>query len=283
MGAIRNKDPITGYFNRILNIDHKVLVSHKHAIQLVKIPKNASSFFRYTFQINHPLAVDFNASREPAHVLNERIRNKNIPIKKKTPVRKPGYMTCVVLRDPFSRMVSAFLDRIVKKIGTGARDEPSQRLYYDVSKSTGKAVTSRNITFNDFLTYAVSCRDYQRDKHYRTQISFFRNYSVDLFSTTDDLMGLLSLMQKRGMTIPEQSPTPWMNTRYAPRGNPEFPAADHVTASQLKSRSAFPRPRAFYTEQTIQMLLSEYSSDIDLYCRVRKIHKDSLIRAYIDD
>lgn len=282
MGAIRNKNPITGYSNRLFGIDYNVLVSHRHGIQLAKVPKNASSFFRHLFLINHPSAVEFNASKEPAHVFNERIRNKNIPVKKKRPVRNAEYMTCVVLRDPLSRMVSAYLDRIVKKIGTGARDEPRQRFYYDVSKSAGKEVTSRNITFNNFLTYAVSCPDYRRDKHYRTQISFFRHYSVDLFSTTEELSGLFSLMERRGMKIPEQSLSHPKKTRYERRGSPEYPATGHLTASQLKSRSGFPSPRTFYSEQTVQMLLSEYTADIDLYCRVREIPVDTLVRTYID-
>lgn len=282
MNAIRKKDPISGYINKIFNIDQNVLVSEEHAIQLVKIPKNASSFFRALFLINHSLARDFNAQRETPKAFEERTRAKNIPVKKKTPATGPTYVTCVVLRDPFSRMVSAFLDRVVKKVGTGARDEPGRRFYADVGRSAGRRVTPRNITFNDFLTYAVSCRDYQREKHYRTQASFFQDYRVDLFSTVQDLRPLFSLMQRRGMTIPEQSLSGSKKTRYARRGGRACQPAYHAMASQLKAQPAFPPPQAFYCEQTVHMLLSGYCSDIDLYCRVREIHRASLIGAYID-
>lgn len=281
MAAIRNKGPINGYTNQMFGIDRNVLVSHEHAIQVAKIPKNASSFLRYLFLINHPAAAEYNANRETADAFHKRIRNKNIPTKKQAPVRKSGYMTCVVLRDPFSRMVSTYLDRVVNKIGTGARDEPKQRFYDGVSNSVGKVVTAQNITFHDFLTYALACPDYRRDKHYRTQVSFFRNYRVDLFSTTDDLTDLFYLMRKRSMTIPEQSHSHSKTTRYMPRDCAGFSEAGHLTAPQLKSRSAFPSPRAFYTERTVRMILSEYSSDIDNYCDVRNKHRDTLIQKYL--
>lgn len=142
------------------------LVSEMHSLIYVPIPKNANSYLKATFLVNHPDAKDFNPKQETALAYLRRKPEKSIIGKSRRMLFDEKYKKIVVWRNPAKRLVSCFLDKFVKNTA----DMPAvQHFCDDASKVLGRSISPCSITFSDFIRYIDSIPDWRRNPHYRSQ------------------------------------------------------------------------------------------------------------------
>lgn len=90
---------------------------------------------------------------------------------------------CIVLRNPLSRAVSAYLDKIIKEdLEIYAREACEAIFHYcGFSDEDMRCLIKRGKrpTFEQFIEYLVRTPDYELDSHWRSQCSFFTFMKYD--------------------------------------------------------------------------------------------------------
>jgi len=164
--------------------------------------------------------------------------------------------TFVVLRDPFRRLASCYLDKFVGQTNTSWH-------YYDCIK---RKIEPQMLTFKQFVT---SIPEVLRENiHWRPQIDFlvYEQYD-DWFCVEDFAMAAETLSCRIGLTVVDTRPLLKHGTeshRRARRGklNPESPAHEHA---RLRRAGSVANVEDLYDEDLIAIVGRAYAEDIALY------------------
>ncbi len=254
-------------------------VSHEHRLLFLRIPKNASTYMRALFAANHPLGQGFDAAAETPREYRLRT-GQCIPATKRTIHRCRHYKTFVVVRDPMARIVSGFLDRVVKKSVGDKPDAPQPRFYRAVSRFHGRKIDRNTITFQQFLDYVLAKPDKRRNKHYRSQSHFLGRHSFDFYGRVDDMHDTLAFVRDQGMSTEDFRVKSSKRTRYAaPRAHViDRPA--RATAHELNRYDHFPAIADFFEGASLERFIEAYHADIALYARACGIGTRRVIERY---
>lgn len=275
-----NKNVLSGSINWALRADVSYWVSHEHQLMLLKIPKNASSYFRTLFLANSSVAPDYNPARETPREYKQRT-GRNVLSKKRRIAGYASYTKVAALRDPIARMVSCYLDRIVKRTANRHPIRLGHNFYAEVSRRTGKAVDEQSLTFEDYLDYVLACPDYRRDAHTRSQQSFIGRKSFDYYGTVDNMSDLLTVFRQKGMKTHGLSSLKPKQTQYGRPGQHPIEQPSQAPVQLLNHYSRFPAAADFFNERLLHRFIAKYEKDLALYCRVRGIHADDVIAEYV--
>lgn len=120
-------------------------VSHANRYVYVRVPKAANSTVSKTLAwLSYPDRRNVISEDEEGHAAKRLF--SRYPWHWRTPEALGDYFTFVFVRDPFSRVLSAYLDKIAK---------PGDRLAYRfVAKALGKPLT--DVSFADFVAFLES-------------------------------------------------------------------------------------------------------------------------------
>lgn len=254
-------------------------VSHEHRLLFLRIPKNASTYMRALFAANHPLGEEFDACTETPREYRLRT-GRDIPVTKRTIHGCRHYKTFVVVRDPRARIVSGFLDRVVKKSVGDKPDAPHPRFYRAVSRFHGRKIDRHTITFQHFLDYVLAKPDKRRDKHYRSQSHFLGRHSFDFYGRVDDMHDTLAFMRDQGMSTEDFRVKSSKKTPYAAPGAHVVDHPARATASELNRYDRFPAIADFFDGSSLERFIGAYHADIDLYARACGIGTRRVIERY---
>lgn len=271
---------VKGMCQSLLGTDQRFWISHRHRLIFLSIPKNANSFLRGLFVSNHEAATSFDPARESVLTYHRRAGTRGIALRNRGYLAHPEYTSFVALRDPMARLVSAFLDKFVKKIVRGDADRPSARFYRQAARCCRQAVDADTVTFRHFLAHAVATPDGRRNKHCRSQAHFVRDHGFDVFGDIADMDHILLFFARCGLDVSAAEQRWHKRTSYRARRAPWPTHPADMTPHQLARFPSFPAPADFFDAELMALLQRGYQVDIDLYCRVTGQHRNTLCNRY---
>jgi hypothetical protein len=165
--------------------------------------------------------------------------------------------TFVVLRCPFTRLVSAYLDKIVER-------RPQAWKYLELSSGR---VAIEQLTFREFCQGMRQPRVLNGDGHWRPQVQFLVYASYDDYFAVERFGEAVATLRERiGLDVIDAR----AHTRHGIDGYQlkEMPgAADALPLDLLDSKRAgiVPRYRSFYDDETKGIVEKVYAQDLALY------------------
>lgn len=223
------------------------------------IPKNACSTMRFT------VAVD-NGFLRPTDSI-QWIHGNNGAFITTQPDIVTADFTFTILRCPFDRLASAYLDKIVGM----------HRDAWDFREEGHASGSAMDASFTDFVRTITSAKAKRQNIHWRPQSEFLlyadydRYYSfADIPAMASDLKSALDLdiYDARPMTGHGRNTLIKLSGDYA-----DMPALD---IALLKRDGQCPTTQSLYTDETIRLVSKCYKDDIKLY-RKRTGHPCTII------
>lgn len=217
-------------------------------IRYTYIPKNGCSSFKLTLG----RAEGWLAPGDDPHSISIRHRLEGKVLTRNAKIR------FVVLRDPLSRLASAFLDRFSKE-----QDEATSRLVAQGLLRPGERLA--DVTFERFAGFISRQRHEEMDPHWRRQADFVRGeytHYVD-FGT---LGRGLELLREHGLEIHQHRPH--ATSAYRPYGGPasELPAGELLRLRAEEGR--VPTTDELASEDVRELARMLYEADYSLIDRV---------------
>jgi hypothetical protein len=237
------------------NDRHKFAASHALNIYASEaiysfIPKNACSTMRLSLAIANGCIADLSRI-EWIHENNDTFRARLADLAR-------ARYTFVILRDPFARLASCFLDKIV------AQKRPAQRL----RELIGPELNLDAITFAGFVK-CLGCPDVlAANIHWRPQSDFLVYDRYDDYFAVENFVAVAPVILNRaGIQVVDARPL----TAHGLDRHRLLPSdSDHSTTSvadiaQLKQGGECPHPRSLYTPSLTETVARLFADDLQLY------------------
>jgi hypothetical protein len=178
------------------------------------------------------------------------------------------------------RMVSAYIDKFVRKLARNEADMAGPGFYREVGRTLGRPVTPASLTFEDFVEFSLALPDRRTNQHYRTQSAFLDGREFDFYGDVADLAGTLDFLEAHGMNTDIGGVKSPKRTHYADT-TPEVSAA-RMTPVELNALPSYPAAAAFFDAQLLERFLEKYEADVALYARTRGLDRAALLAPYRD-
>ena len=211
------------------------------------IPKNACSTLRYSLALA-------NGAIEDESQFNWIHHNNNTFCASLGELARAKY-TFVVVRDPFLRLASCFLDKIVDQTPVAA----------SLNRLMGYGAPSHDVTFRAFV---AGLKGYLRgDEHWRPQVDFlvYKTYD-DVFRLEDFSAAVRVLKAKIGFEVRDARALTRHGTDQFAQVDEEcvadVPAFDLLAA---KRQGRVPRLQDFYDRALIAQVAALYAADLEFY------------------
>ena len=162
-------------------------------------------------------------------------------------LRSSEYFKFVFVRNPWSRLVSGFLSKFVKKLWPPG---------VEIINASG--ISADSIRFRDFVTFLQSKKTSDFNPHWRPQADFLADTSFDFIGKFENFQEDFSLIARR-LSLNPRLPHSGNRTQYTV-GNTECVA--DVSAGMLKHLPAFPPYQFFYTPDLVEIVGSIYREDV---------------------
>jgi hypothetical protein len=190
------------------------------------------------------------------------------------PLRDRRIFKFAFVRNPWSRLVSSYLNRIVdkgveyrnvmKRLSRGPWFRLDKRMRYYARKwACGVGwPESAEITFREFVVRELCAMPaMDMDPHWRPQYSFLGSHEPDFIGRFERLAEDLAALCDRLGAAPD---LPALNrSRYAARHDGGCFA--DCTQAELRAMKAMPGYRQFYTPELVDMVAKVYAKDIERF------------------
>ena len=207
------------------------------------IPKNACSTLRYSIAIANGFLsdisdIDWIHQNNPTFISTQR------------EVSLASY-TFVVLRCPYTRVASSFLNRIV--------DE--EYIFYDDAAMTNRA----SINFHDFLSIIKSQHRSEMDQHWRNQSDFLHYERYDEYFSLESFSEAIDSLGTRGFTVHDTRTTLKHDLTNIERVDGDFSKTKQKELQKMKEKSYLPSYKSMFGDVEIELANDIYNDDINLY------------------
>jgi len=241
----------------------------------VSIPKNACTLLKSLYLLNGPHRMAYLSSRKTVHKFCNTIRPTLPDADSKT---NGDHFRFVVLRDPLRRLLSAYLDKFVRK-----RANPDPYDWLQVLRTIRDAQTVlglrydpvRSITFEEFVRHVAAAVDVRCDMHWMPQIHMVGNDLgiYDHVGTVERLEDTLDMLSSRfgystAESLARTMPSPH-NTRYSETAALNAPYGA-LPAELEEFTNGFPLSELFYTPELRQLVEQRYQADVALHAAALK-------------
>jgi tetratricopeptide (TPR) repeat protein len=241
-------------------------------VQYVAIPKNACTLLKATFIMNSDFRDSYLASGQSIHEFYAACVQK-IP-RDAAIARNPARI--VVLRDPFNRILSAYLNKFVRP----AMFDPGMAAIVSRTVKHAQRIANvdpdpdRSITFAEFVGYLTVVPDIECDVHWLPQhricganMSIYTH--VGRFERLDATLDYLATQHN---IIPETSIDAHIrhSETHITRYDPACPLSAPWKALPADLRdysTGYPPAEAFYTDELREAVLRRYAIDAALHAR----------------
>jgi len=224
-----------------LSMDHLLLIYSLDAVYSF-IPKNACTSFRFSIAVSNGFLKDIS----DLHWIHEN-NDAFHPSKKETAIAK---YTFVVLRCPFTRIVSSFFDQVVFN------------KYFDFTDTSGNKL---NLSFNDFLQIVKSQNRFDRDVHWRNQTDFLHYEKYDDYFCLEELSQAINKLSDKGFKFIDTRNEMKHSLSEFKKVDGCFSNTNEIEIKKMKQSGKIPSYKSMFDEGTISLVKEIYSDDINLY------------------
>ncbi|PAV26084.1 hypothetical protein CF392_07585 [Tamilnaduibacter salinus] len=236
------------------------VVNHRQRLIYFPIPKSACTTFTTFLAITDPDVLGFNSQTEGIHTF--RNRTKSIRLNNFRLLLSDEYHRFTVIRRPYERLLSAYLDKIVKP-----------------KRSRAVMVTEKDDpSFQDLVYWIYTVPDHRIEEHFRPQTTFIRHVPFDHIGLFDDLESTFRWLEQRTSINPEQllenrihSPK---RTKYG-ESQPVKTPPYAMKASELASLASFPASEQFFADHLASLVNRRFEQDLKLYNVVKEASQAS--------
>jgi len=215
------------------------------------IPKNACSSLRFSIA----LANGFLKSEDDIRWIHKN-NQAFVPSKRELALAK---FTFVILRCPFTRVASSFLNKIVdEKLNF---NDPEGRLL--------------KVNFNEFLKIIKSQKRSERDEHWRNQSDFLHYDDYDKFYCVEKFDDAIVSLNKRGLKVVDTRNLLNHDLSKFRRFDGDFTNTKQDEIKTMKENGQVPSYKSLFSQAEIALVKDIYSDDIELYSR--KFGDDNLL------
>lgn len=225
------------------------LVHYASGAVFTFIPKNACTSLRVSLALANGVIAD------PAEWAW--VHQNNPTFAATLPELVCATKTAVVLRCPFSRLASTFLDKIVSR----------EREFGILQRASRDAINPDTLTFREFVDWIGRPGILRADIHWRPQADFLVFQRYDAVFAMADLAGFAAWFEAAtGQAFIDARPL----SGHATSGHASRGATCHADTPLLdllveKSKGYLPRPADLYDEALIAQIRHIYANDLDLH------------------
>jgi hypothetical protein len=205
------------------------------------IPKNACSSLRYSIAIANGFLGDISD-------INWIHDNNKTFMSTQREVSRASY-TFVVLRCPYTRVASCFLDKIVDG-EPKFNDEMGNRL---------------NLSFRDFLTAIKYQHRSERDEHWRNQSDFLHYERYDEYFSLESFSEAINSLGTRGFTVHDTRAALKHDLSNMKRVDGDFSKTKQEELQKMKEEGYLPSYKSMFGDVEIELANDIYNDDINLY------------------
>lgn len=260
-------------FTRIRAIRMKLIVCKNYKFAYCPIPKNACTTLKYWVMLLQETPPD-----DPQKVHIDGIVPQIEFEQSNTYSEYGGYVTFAIIRDPYERLISAFLDKFVKKRNENVEQWKNGywgHIAYDINV-TGE------VCFLDFIKYVEpdSGKLWKDDQHWGSQYTRCKNFKFDIYLEFERLQqGINKIAQVCNI------PTMYRELPSLNRGlgkslsNPHhYDMLYDVPISKLAQCEYLPK-QAFYASELVELVKIKYARDYHLHsqCINAQFYRRSLL------
>ena len=223
--------------------------SSKHALSIYPvdavytfIPKNACSSLRYSIAVANGFLEDI-SEVEWIHSNNKTF----ISTQREIALAK---FTFVVLRCPFTRAASCFLDMFVDRRGLKANDSKGNRL---------------SINFHEFLLIIKSQIRVDRNIHWRNQSDFLHYQKYDEYFSLESFSKVIDILDDHEFKVYDTRAALKHDLSNLKRVNGDFSKTKEVDLKKMKNEGIVPSYKSMFGREEIELIKDIFSDDINLY------------------
>lgn len=240
-----------------VNPQHQLAVRHAMLLFRSKtiysfIPKNACSTLRLT------LAIENGFIQKPSDF--NWIHQNNDAFGADLPALATAPYTFVVLRCPFARIASAFLDKIV------GHTVEAWQMYEAIKRS--REISS--FTFDFFVRQLAAPAIRNSNIHWRPQVDFLLYHEYDDYFCLEQFeVAVQTLHQKIGVTVVDarQLSSHGLDRYETIDDGSSFTHASALEIMNLKAAGKCPSLISLYSPELVAIVRNCYQQDFDLYLR----------------
>lgn len=178
-----------------------------------------------------------------------------------------SYFRFVILRDPLTRITSAYLEKfVVNPLPVGKNGEAPGTIgsaidwvYRNRDEQTDY---ERSITFEEFINYVVNNNDLQLDVHFKSQDAYLKQQSFDFLGALEKPDKIIELLEPRFNQKISLEDTNSLDRRkpfWRRRGQ------GRLLPAQLRAQRKLPHDGELLSKTIVMQLKERYLKDFELW------------------
>jgi len=234
-----------------VNENELYIFSLEHALSIYPldivctfIPKNACSTLRYSIAIANGFLNDISDI--------DWIHQNNYTFTSTQREVSLANYTFVVLRCPYTRVASSFLNMIV--------DE--EFIFYNDAAMTNRL---NPINFHDFLSIIKSQHRSERNQHWRNQSDFLHYERYDEYFSLESFSESINSLGARGFTVHDTRAALKHDLSNMKRIDGDFSKTKQGALQKMKKEGYLPSYKSMFGDAEIELANDIYNDDINLY------------------
>ena len=205
------------------------------------IPKNACSTLRFSIAIANGFIRDISDIQW--------IHNNNGTFRSTQREASLASYTFVVLRCPYARIASCFLDKIVDEI-IFFNDEMGNKV---------------NLNFHEFLLQIKSQQRNEREQHWRNQSDFLHYEKYDEYFSLELFSEAVASLEAHGLKVHDTRESIKHSLSSLKTVDGDFSKVKAVEVKKMKEEGFAPNYKSMFSTAEIELVNDIYKDDINLY------------------
>lgn len=175
----------------------------------------------------------------------------------------PDYFKFAIVRNPWDRLTSAYLNKFVKPIDIEQSSSPGKQVVEEHYQGKNFPVDySRGITFKEFIEYLLTHKNEEIDGHWQPQSMFINQNKFDYLGRIETLDTDFAAIAK---CIGVEADLGWANRSKRAEVTNNISTEDYpsYTPAQLRQLPQYPSYTEFYNSELLDLVKERYTEDVE--------------------